>query len=49
LLALVDFSYLVVVVDRGSYVLPWTAYYVEQEHSRTKLRTEFEAYWEEKG
>lgn len=37
LLALPDFSYLVVVDDRGDYVLPWTAYPVEREHSRRKL------------
>lgn len=41
LLALPDFSYLVVVDDRGDYVLPWTAYPVEREHSRRKLAKRF--------
>jgi hypothetical protein len=44
-LALRDFTYIVVVADRGSYVLPWTAYVVEQEHSRLKLQKEFREYW----
>ena len=37
LLTLTDFSYLVVIDDRGDYLLPWTAYPVEREHSRRKL------------
>lgn len=37
LLALPDFSYLVVVDDRGDYVLPWTAYPVDRDHARRKL------------
>ena len=37
LLALPDFSYLVVVDDRGDFVLLWTAYPVEREHQRKKL------------
>jgi hypothetical protein len=41
LLALPDFSYLVVVDDRGDYVLPWTAYAVEQGHSRRKLEKRY--------
>jgi len=41
LLALEDFSYVVVLADRGDYVLPWTAYYVEKMHSRKKLEKEF--------
>jgi hypothetical protein len=44
-LALADFSYVVVVADRGDFVLPWTAYGVEQDHQRQKLRAEYEAYW----
>jgi hypothetical protein len=44
-LALPDFSYVVIVADRGEYVLPWTAYCVEREHQRQKLRREFEAFW----
>jgi len=45
LLALPDFSYLMVVADRGDYVLPWTQYAVEREHQRTKYRNEYNAYW----
>jgi hypothetical protein len=44
-LALSDFAYVVVVADRGTYALPWTAYYVEHEHRRRKLRRDFEQYW----
>jgi hypothetical protein len=42
-LALADFSYVVVIADRRSYVLPWTAYCVEREHRRRKLAREYEA------
>jgi hypothetical protein len=45
LLALPDFSYLVVVADRGNYVLPWTQYCVEHAHQREKYRKEYNAYW----
>lgn len=45
LLALPDFSYLVVVADRGEFVLPWTQYCVEHEHQRRKYRKECESYW----
>lgn len=45
LLALPDFSYLVVVAERSNYVLPWTQYCVEHENRRTKYRKEYEAYW----
>lgn len=44
-LALADFSYVVVVADRGTYVLPWTAYCVAQPHRQNKLRKEYEDYW----
>lgn len=44
-LALADFSYVVVVADRGEFVLPWTAYYVPQQHRQNKLRKEYGAYW----
>ncbi len=47
-IALADFSYVVVLADRGEYVLLWTAYYVEQEHRRQKLRRECKAYMDEK-
>lgn len=45
LLALPDFSYLVVIADRGDYVLPWTHYDVARSHQRGKLQREFETYW----
>lgn len=44
-LAVEDFSFVVVLADRGSFILPWTAYYVEHEHRRKKLRREYED-WE---
>lgn len=45
ILALADFSYVVVVADRGSYVLLWTAYPVDRRHRQLKLAREFEDYW----
>ena len=45
LLALPDFSYLLVVADRGEYVLPWTQYHVEGDRRREKYRKEYTAYW----
>ncbi len=42
-IALADFSYLVVLDDRGDFVLPWTAYLVEHHHQRDKLRREWNA------
>jgi hypothetical protein len=41
-IALADFSYVVVLADRREYVLLWTAYCVEHEHRRAKLRKECE-------
>lgn len=38
-------NYLVVLADRGGYVLPWTAFLVEQSHRKKKLQREYEAYW----
>lgn len=46
LLALPDFSYLLVVVDRGEYVLPWTQYFIEKQHRRDKYRSEYTAFWQ---
>jgi len=43
-IALEDFSYVVVLADRGKYVLLWTAYCVEKNHRRRKLEKEFKAY-----
>lgn len=45
LLALDDFSYVVVVADRGAFVLPWTAYCVEQAHRQGKLRRRWAEFW----
>ncbi len=45
LLALVDFSYLMIVADRGDCVLPWTQYHVDRGHRREKYRKEYQAYW----
>ena len=48
-IALDDYSYIVVLADRGDYVLLWTAYCVEQEHTRRKLHREYEAFISKKG
>lgn len=45
LLALPDFSYLVVIADRGDYVLPWTQYHIDRSHRQAKYRKEYKAYW----
>ena len=37
-------DYLVVLADRDSYLLPWTAYCIEYPHKRAKLQKEYEAY-----
>jgi hypothetical protein len=44
ILALPDFSYVVILADRGEFVLPWTAYCVERSHQRTKLERAFKAW-----
>lgn len=44
-IALADFSYLVVVADRGEYVLLWTAFPIERDHQRRRRRLAFERYW----
>ena len=41
-------NYLVILADRGKYILPWTAYLVEQPHRQRKLQKEYEAYWRNK-
>jgi hypothetical protein len=38
-------SYLVVLAERGEYVLFLTAYLVEQQHRQRKLQKECEEYW----
>lgn len=42
-LATPDFDYLVILADRGSYIMLWTAYPIEQPHTRRRLRRECEA------
>lgn len=37
-------SYLVVLADRGDYILPWTAYFIEHANRKRKLLQEYEAY-----
>lgn len=39
-IALPDFSYLVILDDRGDFVLPWTAYPIDHHHQRAKLERE---------
>jgi len=45
LLAPADFSYVLVVADRGDYVLPWTAYPTKYPHQQRKRRNAYEAFW----
>lgn len=40
-ISLHDFSYMVIIADRGDYVLPWTAYFNEFEHQRKKQEKKF--------
>lgn len=44
-IALIDFSYLVVVADRGEYVLLWTAFPVDRDHQRRRRRAAYERFW----
>ncbi len=44
ILALPDFSYIVILADRGEYILLWTAYCVEHKHQRQKLEKEYYDY-----
>ncbi len=37
-------NYLVILADRGNYILPWTAYLAEKPHQQRKLLQEYEAY-----
>jgi len=41
-IALPDFSYVVVLAKRGQYLVLWTAYCVEQKHRRLSLQRECE-------
>jgi len=42
-------NYLVILADRGEYILPWTAYLVEQPHRQRKLQREYDEYCRNKG
>jgi hypothetical protein len=42
-------NYLVILADRGDYILPWTAYLVEQPHRQRKLQREYEDYCKREG
>jgi hypothetical protein len=44
LVAVEDFSYVLVLEDRGTYLLPWTAFYIREGHRRETLRREWAAY-----
>lgn len=44
-LALPDFSYVVIMAARGDYVMPWTAYPVERRHQRQKMEQEYRDFW----
>lgn len=39
-----DWEYLVVLADRGTYLLPWTAFYVEEGHRKRNLEKRYNAY-----
>lgn len=41
-IALEDFSYVVILADRRGHLVLWTQYPVEREHSRRKLKREWE-------
>lgn len=43
LIAVDDFSYVVVLEDRQKYIMLWTAYHVDHSHQRIKFRQEWEA------
>lgn len=47
-IALDDFSYVVVLADRGEYLVLWTAYCVDHENRREKLRREYQRHAAEK-
>lgn len=48
-IALEDFSYVVILAERSDYVLLWTAFCVKPGHQREKLRREFEMYLRQNG
>lgn len=38
-------DYVVVLADRRGFLLPWTAFLVTRQHTKEKLRKEYETYW----
>ena len=44
ILALSDFSYVVVIADRGEFVLPWTAYCVGYNNQKGNMK-KWKEYW----
>lgn len=42
-------NYLVILADRGKYILPWTAYLVTKSHMQRKLEKEYQTYWDNVG
>jgi hypothetical protein len=44
IISLKDFSYILVLMDRGDYILPWTAYLVKGKRQREKYRQEWKLY-----
>jgi len=49
LLAVEDFSYVVVLDDREDFVLLWTAYYVEHANKRRRMEQEYEKWKSQNG
>jgi len=47
LIAVEDFSYVVVLDDREDFVLLWTAYYVEYPNKRRRMKQEYKKWREE--
>ena len=43
IIAVPDFSFLVVIAEREEYVMLWTAFYVPGERRREKCRKQWEA------
>ena len=41
-------DYVVVLADRKGFLLPWTAFLVTRQHTREKLRKEYEIYWKKR-
>ncbi len=44
LIALSDFTYIVVLLDKGNYLLPLTAYNIDKSHRQDKYRKEYEEF-----